>query len=103
MHGVIENGQRVAGSVKREGSNLVDSKFSYDREDIWVVVNSMEAFTIAVLGFAAVVEELFFPHYHCFAILHSTTRSMTAAWSSPHSSSCSIFKSCATSPVFGCS
>lgn len=56
---VIKNVQRIARSVKRARSKLEDPKLSYNKQYFWVLLNSMEAFTIAVLGFAATVELLY--------------------------------------------
>lgn len=60
-HVVIKNGIKIARSIKRDTSQFSESQTSMDRQHIWALPTTMEAFRICVRGFASAMHLLVHP------------------------------------------
>lgn len=56
-----KNGQLIHPSIKKDTSHLAETSTCFDRQDVWALLNSMEAFGMAVRGFADSVDLLLNP------------------------------------------
>lgn len=60
-HLVYKNGFRTPRTVKKDSSQFSEEQSSFDRQDLWVLPPTMEAFEICVRDFAYTIELLVHP------------------------------------------
>lgn len=60
-HTVIQNGVKIARSIKRDTSHLAESQMFMDRQEVWALPTTMESFGICIRGLADAVELLINP------------------------------------------